>query len=190
MNPKDLTENGLAGQFLIAMPGIGDHRFRRSVILICSHSDQGAMGIVVNKRSGAVGFTDLLEKLDIDPGFETDTPVRNGGPVERGRGFVLHSHDYDPDGSLDVDGKFLLNGKIDILRAIANQSGPEHHLIALGYTGWGPGQLEQEIRDNGWLACPAESEIVFSYEDESKWSDALAIIGISPEVLSVGGGSA
>lgn len=186
-----MEEADLEGQFLIAMPGIGDERFHRSVILICAHSDQGAMGLVINRRSDNISFDQLLEQLDIEPTEETaSTPIRVGGPVESGRGFVLHSGDYQGESALDIDGKFMLTGTVDILRDIVDGKGPKERMIALGYTGWAPGQLEQEIQQNGWLSSDAVPEIVFGDDDEDKWVAALSKMGISPEVLSAGGGSA
>lgn len=186
-----MEEAGLEGRFLIAMPGIGDERFHRSVILVCAHSGQGAMGLVVNQRSDAISFDQLLEQLDIEPNESTSsTPIRIGGPVESGRGFVLHSSDYEGDNALDIDGKFMLTATVDILRDIVDGKGPKDRIIALGYTGWAPGQLEQEIQQNGWLSCDSVPEIVFGDTDDDKWVAALSEMGISPEVLSAAGGTA
>ncbi len=185
-------ENGLEGQFLIAMPGIGDPRFHRSVIFICAHSDEGAMGLIINQSSDGLNFTDLLDQLKIEPDKETDAnlPIRIGGPVESSRGFVLHSADYGEDGVLEIEGGYRLTGTIDILRAIAQGKGPTKHMIALGYTGWAPGQLEQELQQNGWLSCDAEDSLIFARDDKAKWVQALSKLGISPELLSAGGGNA
>ncbi len=191
MEDDGMEEAGLEGRFLIAMPGIGDERFHRSVILICAHSDQGAMGLVVNQRAESISFDELLKQLEIEPNEKTSgTPIRIGGPVESGRGFVLHSSDYDGDNALDIAGKFLLTGTVDILRDIAKGDGPRDRIVALGYTGWAPGQLEQEIQQNGWLSCDAVPEIVFGDSDEDKWTAALSEMGISPELLSAEGGTA
>lgn len=186
------TEPGLEGRFLIAMPGIGDPRFHRSVIFICAHSDEGAMGLIVNRISEDLKFRDLLVQLEIDPEDATCArePIRIGGPVETSRGFVLHSADYGEDGALEIEGGYRLTGTVDILRDIASGKGPEKHMIALGYTGWAPGQLEKEIQLNGWLASDAESAIVFEDDTADKWVQALSKLGISPELLSAGGGSA
>lgn len=183
---------GLEGQFLIAMPGIGDPRFHRSVIFVCAHSDEGAMGLIVNQASDGLNFSDLLEQLEIETedAARAALPVRIGGPVESTRGFVLHSADYGEDGALEISGGYRLTGTVDILRDIAKGKGPAQHMIALGYTGWAPGQLEQELQQNGWLACDAESEIVYADDDKAKWVQALSKLGISPELLSAGGGSA
>lgn len=186
-----IEPTGLEGRFLIAMPGIGDPRFQRAVILVCAHSDQGAMGLILNQRSEGIDLNQLLKQLNIDPKSDGKSPaIRFGGPVETTRGFVLHSKDYDNDSALDIDGQFLLTGTIDILRDIANGRGPERHFIALGYTGWAPGQLEREIQDNGWLASDPIPDIIFDESDDEKWSAALATLGISPELLSASGGRA
>ena len=187
-----MEEENLEGRFLIAMPGIGDPRFHRSVIFVCAHSEDGAMGLIVNRHSDDIRFGDLLEQLDI----ETDVaetrkrPIRVGGPVETNRGFVLHSTDYGDDGALEIDGGYRLTGTVDILQDIAKGKGPAEHLVALGYTGWAPGQLENEIRSNGWLSVTADRAIVFAEDDGDKWVQALSTLGISPELLSSEGGSA
>jgi len=182
----------LEGRFLIAMPGIGDPRFHRSVIFVCAHSDEGAMGLIVNRGADGLAFSDLLKQLEIEPDESVDGsgPVRFGGPVETTRGFVLHSTDYGDDAALEIEGGFRLTGTVDILRDIAQGRGPASHLIALGYTGWAAGQLEQEIQQNGWLACDAEAALVFDGNDEGKWVQALTTLGISPELLSAEGGNA
>ena len=187
----DIEAEGLEGKFLIAMPGIGDARFHRSVILICAHSEDGAMGLIVNRTTDSLSLADLLQQLEIETGEDGGRqPIRIGGPVESQRGFVLHSTDYGDDGALAIEGGFGLTGTVDILRDIAAGKGPARHLIALGYTGWAPGQLEKEIQDNGWLSCDAEAAIVWGEDDDAKWPQALAKLGISPELLSAGGGSA
>jgi len=186
-----MEEAGLEGRFLIAMPGIGDERFHRSVILVCAHSDQGAMGLVVNQRAESISFDELLDQLDIESNDATGTtPIRIGGPVESGRGFVLHSSDYEGETALNIADKFMLTGTVDILRDIASGKGPEKRIIALGYTGWGAGQLEQEIQANGWLACDSVPDIVYNEADDDKWVAALSEMGISPELLSAEGGTA
>ncbi|MCL4132200.1 UNVERIFIED_CONTAM: hypothetical protein GTU68_007586, partial [Idotea baltica] len=142
--------------------------------------------------SDGLNFSDLLSQLDIDADKDADPsrPIKIGGPVESSRGFVLHSTDYGEDSALDIEGGFRLTGTVDILRDIAQGKGPSQHMIALGYTGWAPGQLEQEIQQNGWLACDAESAIIYAENDEAKWTQALSKLGISPELLSAEGGSA
>jgi len=184
-------ETGLEGQFLIAMPGIGDPRFHRSVIFICAHSDEGAMGLVINQPADSLNFADLLSQLDIvADDAQSALPIKIGGPVESSRGFVLHSADYGEDGALEIMGGYRLTGTVDILRDIAQGKGPDQHMIALGYTGWAPGQLEHELQNNGWLACDAEAGIIYASDDDAKWVQALSKLGISPELLSAGGGSA
>ena len=182
----------LGGQFLIAMPGMGDPRFDRSVIFMCAHSEDGAMGLIVNKPAPDLRFSDLLKQLDIPVGRDTSAiRVHLGGPVEHGRGFVLHSADYSlKESTLQVDDRFGMTATLEILEDISQGHGPESCLLALGYAGWGPGQLEDEIQRNGWLTCEAHPEIVFSQDDDTKWSAALESMGISPSFLSSGGGTA
>lgn len=182
----------LDGKLLIAMPLMGDPRFERSVIYVCVHSDDGAMGLIVNKPATDLKFGDLLEQLEIEtPDPSREIRVHFGGPVEHGRGFVLHSTDYESsDATLKVDDRFGMTATLDILEDISNGSGPNSCLLALGYAGWGPGQLEGEIQANGWLTCDASPEIVFDKGDEGKWEAALATLGISPSFLSAAGGTA
>lgn len=149
------------------------------------------MGLVINQPAESISFDELLEQLDIEQNEATaSTPIRIGGPVESGRGFVLHSSDYQGETALDIAGKFMLTGTVDILRDIARGEGPSKRMIALGYTGWAPGQLEQEIQQNGWLSSDSVPEIVFGESDDDKWVAALSEMGISPELLSAEGGSA
>lgn len=175
----------LTGQLLVAMPGIGDERFDKTVIYLCAHSDEGAMGLVVNREIDSLTFPDLLEQLNIepDPGAQS-IQVQFGGPVESGRGFVLHSPDYVQDGTLVVDNAIALTATVDILRAIADGDGPKNTMLALGYAGWGPGQLDMEIRSNGWLHVPADEDLVFGGDLEQKWERAMTKIGIDPRMLS------
>jgi putative transcriptional regulator len=176
----------LAGKLLIAMPGMGDPRFEKSVILLCAHSSEGAMGLVVNKPSSDLSFSGLLEQLKIPQAPEgRDIRVHVGGPVERGRGFVLHSADYRSDGAtMTVPGGFGMTATIDVLTALASGRGPDAALLALGYSGWGPGQLEAEIARNDWLTGDALPELVFSRDDGGKWRGALKRLGIDPISLS------
>jgi putative transcriptional regulator len=185
--------NTLDGQLLIAMPGMSDPRFDRSVIYMCVHSDSGAMGIIVNKTAPMMNFGDLISRLDIlQEGRSTDVPeevmamaVLFGGPVEPGRGFVLHTSDYfSSDSSLPVSENIALTATIDILRAMANGQGPQRALLALGYSGWAPGQLEDEIQRNGWLHCAADEELLFGTSQEAKYNMALRKLGIDPAMLS------
>lgn len=186
------AQTGLAGQLLIAMPGMGDPRFEKSVVFLCAHSDDGAMGLIVNKPAPELSFSDLLEQLDISPGDKGRAiRVHIGGPVETGRGFVLHSADYAcNDSTLRVDGRFGMTATLDILEDISQGHGPSACLLALGYAGWGPGQLESELARNGWLICPASPQVVFATSDARKWAAALNSMGISPSLLSSEGGRA
>lgn len=183
----------LSGKLLIAMPGMGDPRFERSVVFLCAHSGDGAMGLIVNKPSPDLTFGQLLHQLDIPV---PDDPARSirvhfGGPVENVRGFVLHSSDYGGEGStLKIDERFGMTATLDVLQAIARGDGPQSSLLALGYAGWGPGQLEDEILGNGWLTCDASPDLVFSGQDETKWSRALGTLGIDPQSLSAAAGRA
>ena len=180
----------LAGQLLIAMPQMQDHRFVRSVIFLCYHNEEGAMGLVVNKVIDTVTMPELLEKLGIPAGsVSTRSPVHAGGPVEEGRGFVLHSDDYVEENTLVV-GNMALTATLDILRAIGSGRGPRRSLLALGYAGWGPGQLDAEMQDNGWLHVPADEGLVFDENIADKWQRALAKLGIDPLALSGDAGHA
>lgn len=194
LNDQGLTYDNnpyLTGQLLVAMPGIGDARFDKTVICICAHSEDGAMGLVVNREINTLTFPDMLQQLGIMPAPMAELiQVHFGGPVESGRGFVLHSPDYIHDGTLLIDGGIALTATVDILRAIADGAGPEHTLLALGYAGWGAGQLDMEIRSNGWLSVPADDELVFGPDLESKWEQAMAKIGIDPRMLSEEAGHA
>jgi len=176
--------DSLTGKLLIAMPSMGDPRFEQSVIVICDHSEEGAMGIIVNKPSQEVSFSDLLNDLGIAEHTDVEMPIHFGGPVELGRGFVLHSDDYDGKiSSLEIPAGFALTATLDILRDIANKDGPSKAILALGYSGWGPGQLEDEIKRNGWLTSDASLDLVFGADDNGKWSDAIKALGI--DVLSL-----
>src|SRR6267154_164301 len=174
----------LDGQLLIAMPVMGDPRFERSVIYLCAHSSEGAMGIIVNRRAGSIDFPELLVQLDIIKKSD-QIKVPKGGPVETGRGFVLHSSDFFiKDATLKIDDGICLTATVDILKAIAKGAGPKHAILALGYAGWAPGQLETEIQDNGWLHCDADPDLVFGGDVEEKYLRALRKIGIDPGMLS------
>lgn len=182
----------LDGKLLVAMPGMGDPRFEKSVILICAHSSDGAMGLIINKPAPDLSFSSLLDQLKIPRGAAgRDIRVHVGGPVERGRGFVLHSADY-PAGpaTMQIDDRYGMTATLDILEALAQGRGPESALLALGYAGWAPGQLEGEIKANGWLVGEAGPDIVFSPDDSGKWGAALKAMGISPLSLSAAAGRA
>ena len=176
----------LTGKLLIAMPGIGDPRFEQSVIYLVDHNDQGAMGLIVNKPAEDVRLSDLLEQLEIQPiDSARNLVVHMGGPVEGGRGFVLHSRDYASSlQSLEIADAFSMTATLDILEDIAQGNGPDQALMMLGYAGWGAGQLEQELGRNGWLTAEASRELVFERPDAEKWSGALATLGIDPVMLS------
>ncbi len=182
----------LDGQLLLAMPTMADKRFQRSVFYLCTHSADGAMGLIVNQRATHISFTGLLKQLGIvgDDADETVPPellgmsVHVGGPVSSERGFVLHSADYfAQDSTLEIDGGVCLTATIDILKAMAGGKGPEQAILALGYAGWAPGQLESEIQANGWLHCPADPDLLFSPDLELKYDRALSKIGIDPSHL-------
>ena len=182
----------LDGKLLIAMPGMGDPRFEKSLIYMCAHSEDGAMGLIINKPAIDLQFSDLLEQLKITPGQSLrPIEIHFGGPVEHGRGFVLHSKDYiAEDSTLEVSDEFGMTATLDILEDISQGNGPDACLLALGYAGWGPGQLEDEIRENGWLTCDADAALIFSVSNQDKWREAIESLGIDPRMLSATGGSA
>lgn len=181
----------LSGKFLLAMPMMADTRFERSVIYMCTHDESGAMGIVVNNGFDAMSFSELLEQLDIDHGEPaTDVSVLSGGPVEPGRGFVLHSADYVQESTHAINESHALTATTDILKAIANGEGPRNYLVALGYAGWSGGQLEQEIQQNSWLIADSDDEILFRTELDLKWARAIAMMGIDVSMLSSEAGHA
>ena len=181
----------LVGQLLVAMPGMRDPRFAKTVVYMCAHSPEGAMGLVVNRALESLTFGDLLEQLGITPPpAESAINIHFGGPVETGRGFVLHSPDYKQEGTLQVADEVSLTATVDILRAIATGQGPRRHLLALGYAGWGPGQLDGEIRANGWLHVAADEALLFDRNLNSKWERAMTKIGIDPRMLSDAAGHA
>ena len=186
------AEASLNGQLLIAMPGMGDPRFEKSVIFVCAHSEDGALGLIVNKPSPELAFSTLLQQLDINVGApQRDIRVHLGGPVEHGRGFVLHSGDYSGnDSTLHVDEEFGMTATLDVLEDIARGTGPDSALLALGYSGWGPGQLDDEILQNGWLTCDAQPDLVFGSDDDKKWEAALKTLGVDPLSLSATAGRA
>ncbi len=198
-SPDPAARGYLDGQMLIAMPAMDDDRFARSVIYVCAHSSEGAMGIVVNQQAQNIKFPDLLVQLEVIPAAERielptraeDVKVLKGGPVETGRGFVLHSADFFIENStLPIDEGICLTATLDILKAIARGSGPASAVLALGYAGWAPGQLEQEIQQNGWLHCPANSELIFGSDIEGKYQLALRKLGIDLGMLSSDAGHA
>lgn len=184
---RDAAPGFLEGQLLVAMPRMTDRRFARSVIYLCAHSEEGAMGLIINQRAHHITAPDLLDRLGILPRSTNDEisweilslSIQVGGPVETGRGFVLHSSDYfAEDSTLAIEQGVCLTATIDILKAIAQGQGPNKALLALGYAGWSPGQLESEIQANGWLNCPADADIIFDDDLDSKYARAMAKLGI------------
>ena len=184
--------NSLAGQLLVAMPQMQDPRFARSVVYLCVHGgDSGAMGLIINKQLGSLTMGELFAQLDIEPSAVANLrPVHFGGPVEAGRGFVLHTADYREEATLHIDGNISVTATLDVLRAISKNKGPRQSLFALGYAGWAPGQLDAEIQANGWLSVAADDEIVFGSDQDRKWNRALAKLGIDLSVLSSDAGHA
>ena len=179
------AQHYLSGQILVAMPGLTDPRFARTVIYMCAHSADGAMGLVLNRVLESLTFPDLLEQLGIETAsVEEPINIHFGGPVESGRGFVLHTPDYVQDATLVVDGEIALTATVDILKAIAGGTGPRRCLLALGYAGWGPGQLDNEIKSNGWLTVAADDELIFGPDLDSKWDRAMEKLGVDPRMLS------
>lgn len=189
---KAKSEMDLTGKLLIAMPGMGDPRFHHGVIFICEHSDRGAMGLIVNKPLADLPFARLLEQLEIEvgPGAK-HARVHFGGPVESGRGFVLHSTDYgSSEGTMKVRQDYAMTATLDVLEDISAGRGPARAILALGYAGWGPGQLEDEIGQNGWLTAEASDEVIFTANNPSKWDLALKSLGIDAITLSATAGRA
>lgn len=187
----DPTAGYLAGHVLIAMPSMQDPRFAQTVICLCAHSAEGAMGLVLNKGIDGLSFDTLLEQLSIEP----TPPARrirllSGGPVEAGRGFVLHSADWTIDGSLRVTPELSLTASVDILKAFAEGGGPKQGVLALGYAGWGPGQLEDEIQANSWLSVPADAALIFGEDMDHKWREAMGRLKVDPLLLSSAAGHA
>jgi putative transcriptional regulator len=182
----------LTGQLLVAMPQMMDPRFARSVVYVCAHSEQeGAMGLVINKLLPSVSMDELLSHLKLEPSrLNLSRPVHFGGPVEPGRGFVLHSADYREEATLAIGEEFAVTATLDILRAIGKGEGPRRNLLALGYAGWAPGQLDAEMQANGWLCVAADSDLVFDDDFDAKWQRALAKLGIDLTMLSTDAGHA
>ncbi|WP_022683193.1 YqgE/AlgH family protein [Sphingobium bisphenolivorans] len=179
-----------AGQFLLALPGMEDLRFDHSVIAMCVHDENGALGIAVSDEIDGVGLHDLLESFDIDPGSVPDGPVLRGGPVEPRRGFVLHSLDWKGHDMVEVGEGWGLSGSVEILKAIADGTGPSRYLVALGYAGWGAGQLDQEMVGESWFPAPCTEQLLFDVPAARKWSAAYAAVGVDASHLVSGAGSA
>ncbi len=182
----------LDGKLLVVMPGMGDPRFETAVIFMCAHTPEGAMGLMINNPAKGLDYGELMEQLEIKDNHISDGPrVLFGGPVEHGRGFVLHSKDYFvKGGTMPISDDFGMTATLDILRDIAKGEGPENRLLCLGYSGWGPGQLEREIQQNGWLICDASVDLVFNKPMAEKWAAAMSSLGFDPAMLSGGGGRA
>ncbi|RJE82708.1 YqgE/AlgH family protein [Paracoccus onubensis] len=193
-SPEQDPQANLTGKVLIAMPGMSDARFHRSVVLICAHSAEGAMGLVLNRPLPEIDFDDLMQQLDIkSDDAARRIEVRFGGPVEPGRGFVLHKvpeHGEDPDGRMRIAGGLAMTTTRDILEELAHGKGPEPAVLALGYAGWGPGQLEDEMLRNGWLLGESADDLIFGVDHDDKWPAALRVQGIDPSLLSASAGRA
>lgn len=183
---KTFTQSGyLVGKCLVAMPAMADTNFSRAVVYICAHTAEGAMGLVVNKTIEQLSFDDILEQMDIEPGLGTQQiRVHFGGPVESARGFVLHTADYRDDGTLPVDSNISLTATADVLKDIASGQGPRQRLMVLGYAGWGSGQLDEELKENAWLICQPDEDILFGDDNEAKWNRAMDRMGIDMSRLS------
>jgi putative transcriptional regulator len=174
----------LTGQFLLAMPGIGDPRFERAVIAMCAHDEEGALGIGIGETIDGLGLHDLLEQFEIEPGEAPDAAVHFGGPVEPRRGFVIHSPDWGGQDTIDVGGRWSLSGTIDVLKAIAEGKGPAHWLVALGYAGWGEGQLDAEMTRHGWFNTEGDTGLLYDIDAEDRWASGFAGAGIDPRLLA------
>jgi putative transcriptional regulator len=180
----------LSGQFLLAMPGIGDPRFDKAVIAMCVHDEEGALGIGLGRIQPRIGFHDLLRQLDVDPGVAPNAAIHVGGPVEPQRGFILHTPDWDGADSIDVGGRWVLSATLDILKAIAVGKGPSRWVVALGYAGWQSGQLEQEMRRHGWFVTPGEAELLYESDVDTRWTKAVRSAGVDPRLLAAEFGTA
>lgn len=180
----------LSGKLLLAMPGMGDPRFERAVIAICVHDENGAIGIGIGHQRPAIGLRGLLGQIGLEAGDAPDSPVLHGGPVEPGRGFVLHSDDWGGQDTIAVNGVGALTGTVDVLRAIAEGRGPSRYLVSLGYAGWGAGQLEDEMTRHGWFTAPCTAEILFETAIEDRWQAGFKAQGIDPRLLASEAGAA
>lgn len=184
----------LSGKLLLAMPGMADPRFERAVIAMCAHDENGAVGVGVGHKRAGIGLRGLLKQLDIDPGDAPECAVHHGGPVEPGRGFVLHSTDWGGQDTLHVNGAqgeiFAMTGTIDVLRAIAEGRGPKRWIVALGYAGWGEGQLDEEMTRHGWFASHADTDILFDAPTDERWAASFKAEGIDPRLLGSETGAA
>lgn len=185
----------MAGKMLVAMPSMSDSRFHKSVIFICAHDDKGAMGLVINKEMDGIDLQELLDQLDLD-GLDNASlshigpGILSGGPVEMARGFMLHSSEFQQKETVRINDDFSLTGTVSALKEVLKGQGPDHLLFALGYAGWSAGQLDQELKQNAWLAVDADKDLVFNIALDMKWDKAIKKIGIDPSMLSAEGGSA
>ena len=188
------TPRFLSGQLLLAMPGMGDPRFERAVIAICVHDENGAVGVGIGHQRTGIRLRALMAQLGLDPGAAPDAPVQHGGPVEPGRGFVLHSDDWGGQDTIAVIGSnqnsFAMTGTIDVLRAIGEGRGPSRFLVALGYAGWGGGQLDEEMTRHGWFSAPGDPAILFDTPVDERWTTSFHAAGIDPRLLAAQAGAA
>ena len=174
----------LSGQLLLALPGISDPRFEKAVIAVCAHDDSGALGIGIGRLVPRITFHALLQQLEIEPGVAPDASIHFGGPVEKQRGFVLHTPDWGGEDTLRVGDRWALTSTLDILKAIAAGEGPDRWLVALGYAGWAEGQLDEELTRHGWFATPATDGLIFGENPEERWNAAFAAAGIDVRLLA------
>jgi len=188
------TPTFLSGKLLLAMPGMADPRFERAVIALCVHDENGAIGVGIGHKRAGISFRGLLKQLEIDPGQAPDCAIHHGGPVEPGRGFVLHSTDWGGQDSLQVNGPsgvlFAMTGTMDVLKAIAEGRGPSKWIVALGYAGWGEGQLDEEMTRHGWFAAEADKALLFDTPTDERWGAAFKTAGIDPRLLASETGAA
>jgi len=182
----------LNGKFLIAMPGMGDPRFKNAVIYLCSHNAEGTMGLIINKLATNFNISDLLNQLNIETSNILEPfPIYLGGPVEPYRGFILHSLDYfNKEKTIKIDNVLGMTSTLDIVEDIVTNKGPKTFFVALGYSGWDAGQIEMEIKNNGWLVSDAKTDIIFQHNNKNKWEDSLKILNVDPKFLSADGGTA
>lgn len=189
--PKTMTQSAyLSGQFLLAMPGMADARFDHAVIAMCSHDGEGALGIGIGATIEGLGLHDLLDQFEIAHGAAPNTPIHFGGPVETRRGFVLHSSDWGGQDTVDVAGRWSLSGTLDVLRAIAEGSGPTRWVVALGYAGWNEGQLDKELGTPGWLTVPGDEALLYDVDAPGRWTAAMASAGVDHRLLVADAGTA
>lgn len=179
-----------SGQFLLALPGIGDPRFGKAVIALCVHDESGAMGIGLGRVIPELRFHDLLKQLEIDPGAAPDVAIHQGGPVEPQRGFILHSPDWGGAESIQIGARWVLSATLDVLKAIAAGKGPGRWVAALGYAGWGAGQLDAEMGRHGWFVTPGDDELLYECEADERWSGAFRSAGVDPRLLTAEYGTA